>query len=88
MKFFLLGLLVWNFVTFTLMGLDKRRAKKGKWRISERTLLGTAFLLGAYGATAGMFFFRHKTKHWYFRLLLPLFAILQTALYLCVLRLF
>ena len=88
MKYFVLGLLLWNGVTFIMMGLDKRRAKKGAWRISERALLGSAFLLGAYGSLAGMFFFRHKTRHWYFRLLLPLFALLQTALYLYFLRLF
>lgn len=56
-----------NLVTFALMGLDKAYAKQGGWRIPEKTLFGAALLGGAVGETIGMFFFRHKTKHWYFR---------------------
>ena len=45
---------------------DKKKAKKKRWRIPEKTLLGIGFLGGAAGALLGMILVRHKTKHWYF----------------------
>ena len=65
---------------FVLMGLDKFKARTGRWRISEKTLFLFALLGGAIGGTAGMFLFHHKTKHWYFRFLFPLFAAAQLGL--------
>ena len=65
---------------FVLMGLDKSRARRGARRVSEKTLFVFALLGGAAGGTAGMFLFRHKTKHWYFRLGFPLLAAAQLAL--------
>ena len=56
-----------NLVTFLLYGLDKLKAKRGKWRIPERTLLLFTWLLGGLGAFAGMRVFRHKTKHLVFQ---------------------
>lgn len=74
----LIGLfLLWNFISFLMMGVDKHRSKKGRWRISEKTLILSAFFFGGIGSFMGMKVFRHKTKHWYFRLLLPFFALLQ-----------
>jgi uncharacterized membrane protein YsdA (DUF1294 family) len=67
---------VWNAVVFSLYAVDKRKAKKGEWRVSEKTLLLTAFLLGGAGAFLGMLVFRHKTKHTSFTVLVPLFAFL------------
>ena len=56
-----------NIAAFFLMWLDKRRAKRrGARRIRERTLFLSALLGGSAGAAAGMWIFRHKTKHWYF----------------------
>ncbi len=75
-ELFFLFLVVINLATFILYGIDKKRAQDKKWRISEKSLLLIALLGGAFGATAGMFFFRHKTRHWYFRLGLPLMALL------------
>lgn len=69
-----------NLAAFVLMGADKRRAKRGAWRISERALFLPALLGGALGGTLGMRVFRHKTKHWYFRWGLPLLLILQAGL--------
>ena len=66
-----------NLVTFVLMGLDKAYAKQGGWRIPEKTLFGAALLGGAVGETIGMFFFRHKTKHWYFRYGFPALTAVQ-----------
>lgn len=56
-----------NFLLFALMGIDKKKAQKRKWRISEKTLLLLGLLGGGAGGLAGMFFFHHKTKHYYFR---------------------
>ena len=71
---------VMSVIGFALMGIDKSRAINHKWRIKEATLFLIAFLGGGIGSTLGMFFFRHKTKHWYFRLFFPLFAAAQTAI--------
>lgn len=71
---------VMSVIGFALMGIDKSRAINRKWRIKEATLFLIAFFGGGIGSTLGMFFFRHKTKHWYFRLFFPLFAAAQTAL--------
>lgn len=66
-----------NIIAFALMGIDKNRAQKGKWRVPEKTLFLFTALFGGLGGTLGMFFFRHKTKHWYFRVFFPLFLLLQ-----------
>lgn len=72
-----------NTVTFYLYKDDKKRAKKGKWRIPENTLLLFAFIGGSIGALVGMKVFHHKTKHWKFKILVPLFLILHmVALYI------
>ncbi len=60
-----------NLIAFVLYGIDKRRSIKDKWRIPESTLLGVAFVGGGIGAWAAMQLFRHKTKHWYFNVLVP-----------------
>lgn len=76
--------LAMNIAAFVLMGLDKARAKKGAWRIPEATLLLVTALMGGLGGTAGMFFFRHKTKHWYFRIGFPLLLAAQIVLLVLV----
>ena len=73
-------LLVINIVAFVLMYEDKRRARKNLWRISERTLFTAALLGGSIGGLCGMYFFRHKTKHWYFRIGFPVILCAQIAL--------
>ena len=73
----LLYLVLVNLWAFCVMGIDKRRAKKDAWRLSEKTLFLPAVLFGALGGTVGMRVFRHKTKHWYFRWGFPLLLILQ-----------
>lgn len=80
MKLILLLLIAVNLVSFALYGLDKLKAKKGLWRIRESTLLLVAALGGSLGALLGMEVFRHKTKHWKFRILVPVFLMLHIAL--------
>lgn len=62
---------------FASMYIDKQRAIKGKWRISEKALFLIAILLGGLGSYLGMILFRHKTNHWYFVVFFPIFAILS-----------
>lgn len=66
-----------NAAAFLLMLADKRKAKKNKWRIPEATLMGAAAIGGSLGAIAGMYAFRHKTKHPKFTIGLPLILALQ-----------
>ena len=74
-------LLAVNLWAFGLMWLDKRRAKrKGARRIRERTLFLSALLGGGAGAVLGMWTFRHKTKHWYFVVGMPLILLAEAAL--------
>lgn len=55
-----------SLITFCLYGADKSKAKRGAWRIPEKTLLLFSFSGGAVGGSLAMSLFRHKTKHWYF----------------------
>ena len=74
--------LVSNLITFILYGVDKRRAKRGQWRIPEKTLLSGTWLLGGVGAWMAMRMFRHKTKHIAFQISAPMGAVLSVALML------
>ena len=78
--FLLLYLLLINAVAFLLMLADKRKAEKKLWRIPESTLLTSAAFGGSIGALAGMYTFRHKTKHLKFTLGVPAILIAQIAL--------
>lgn len=70
---YLIGILIgWNIITFAMMGVDKYKSIHGKWRISEQALLAAAFAMGAFGGLAGSIIWRHKTKTWKFRMLLPI----------------
>ena len=77
-------LLVWlaviNLLTFIVYGADKRRARKGKWRVPEKMLFLLPLLGGSIGALLGMRVFHHKTKHWYFVWGIPAILLAQIAL--------
>ena len=73
-------LLAINALSFLLYGLDKYKAKKGKWRISEATLLLMAVIGGSIGAWAGMLLWHHKTMHKKFKHGIPVIIILQVGL--------
>ena len=72
-------LLVANMVGFAIMGIDKSRAKRHAWRIPEKILFLASLLGGSIGTWAGMYVFRHKTKHWYFVVGMPAILLLQAA---------
>jgi len=69
-----------NFVSFCMYGIDKAKARRGEWRISEKALLIAAALFGGVGAFAGMHVFRHKTQHLKFNILVPAMMVIQMAL--------
>lgn len=79
-------LLIVNIVAFALMGIDKKRAKEHAWRIPEKTLFLSAIIGGSIGAICGMQFFRHKTKHWYFKYGMPAILIAQIIIVFIVLK--
>lgn len=82
MKTFVIYLLFINVIAFFIYGIDKRRARKGQWRISENILLGVALLGGSVGALFGMSVFRHKTRKKKFNVGVPMILVMQVAVLL------
>lgn len=76
---YILGIytLVINLIAFLTMGLDKQKARKRSFRIPEATLFTIAIIGGSIGSIAGMYVFRHKTRHRYFQFGMPAILILQ-----------
>lgn len=66
-----------NIISISMFYIDKQRAIKHQWRISESALLLSAFIGGSFGAAAGMKIFRHKTKHPKFYILVPALLIVH-----------
>ena len=73
-------LLAVNIATFFLYGIDKYKARKGRWRISEATLLMMAVIGGSIGAWSGMRLWHHKTMHKKFKYGIPIIIILQVTI--------
>lgn len=69
-----------NIASFALMGHDKRCARQGKWRVSEKALFLVTMCFGGLGGVLGMKVFHHKTQHWYFRVFFPVLLIVQVVL--------
>lgn len=84
MKYLLMYLLIVNAAGFLLMLVDKWKARHGRWRIPEATLMGVALLGGSVGSLLGMYTVRHKTKHIKFTLGIPVILVIQifAAIYL------
>lgn len=72
-------LIVINIIGFLMMAVDKQKSRKHKWRIREAAFFLVALLLGSVGTWAGMYAFRHKTKHWYFVIGMPVILFAQIA---------
>ncbi|WP_406655761.1 DUF1294 domain-containing protein [Methanolobus sp. ZRKC2] len=79
---FFMYLLLVNIVAFSLMGIDKRKAKKKERRIPEKTLFIWAIIGGSIGSIIGMYFFRHKTRHPTFKIGLPFILLLQVLIFI------
>lgn len=75
-----------NLIGFALMGIDKHRARKRAFRIPEATLFLIAIIGGSIGSLAGMYAFRHKTRHWYFVYGMPFIIFVQLALLVAILN--
>ena len=73
----LLYIVIINFSGFLTMYIDKQKARKRAFRIPESTLFTLAIMGGSIGCIIGMHLFRHKTRHWYFLLGMPLILVLQ-----------
>ena len=72
-------LILMNLIGFAVMGIDKRRAVKRLWRIPESALFIIALIGGSIGSMIGMYFFHHKTRHWYFVYGMPAILLAQIA---------
>lgn len=79
MRLFFGYLLVINLIGFLVFGIDKTRARRGMWRIPEKSLFAAAVLGGSVGCLAGMYLFRHKTRHLSFIIGLPVILVVQCA---------
>ena len=75
-----------NIITFFIYGIDKLKAKKGKWRIPESTLLLLAIIGGSIGAWFGIKVWHHKTLHKKFKYGIPLIVIIQIAIAIYIFR--
>ncbi|WP_209797250.1 DUF1294 domain-containing protein [Clostridium moniliforme] len=73
-----------NLIGFFSMLIDKEKAKKHKWRIPENTLIFIALIGGSIGSFIAMNFFRHKTKHFKFKVGIPIILIIQLILIYCI----
>ncbi|MBE5938255.1 MAG: DUF1294 domain-containing protein [Lachnospiraceae bacterium] len=73
-------LIITNIIGYAIMGIDKSKAKKHAWRIPEKTLFGISIIGGSLGTLLGMYSFRHKTKHWYFVIGMPVILIIHVVL--------
>lgn len=88
MKLFAIYLVVMNVLGVAVMWSDKRRARLHRWRIPEKVLFGVSLLGGSAGTWAGMYLFRHKTKHWYFVVGMPFILVCQAALAIYLVHLY
>jgi len=87
-KIFLELFVIWNIVAFVIMAFDKYNAVKRKKRIRERTVFICAFIFGGIGILLGMYAFRHKTKHWKFKVLVPAAIVVNIVLGYVIFRIF
>lgn len=72
-NYYLLGINIISMITFYI---DKRKAIKKKYRVSEKALIALSLIGGCYGSLIGMYLFRHKTKHLKFKILVPILCII------------
>jgi len=76
-NFIVVLVVILNIFGFILVSLDKYKAKNRMWRIPERSFFLLSILGGGVGVYIGLFFFNHKTRHWYFMTIIPLIILAQ-----------
>jgi uncharacterized membrane protein YsdA (DUF1294 family) len=76
-KSIIIVFIILNISGFFLVFLDKYKAKYRMWRIPERSFFLLSILGGSIGVYLGLLYFNHKTKHWYFMVLIPFIILLQ-----------
>lgn len=86
MKIIIIYYLLINLIAFIAMYVDKQKAKKNEWRISEKTLIMLSVIGGSIGMLCGMNLFRHKTKHAKFKYGVPIIIIIQIAIVVYIAR--
>jgi len=86
MKEVLIYLAAVNIVAFVIMGIDKYKAQRHKWRISETSIFVVGLVGGGLGVLLGMGFFHHKTKHLKFILGIPVEVIMNIAMFVYLLQ--
>ena len=84
-KLLIAYLLIMNIAGIIIMAVDKSKARHHAWRIPEKSLFGVSLLGGSLGTWAGMYIFRHKTKHWYFVIGMPAICVLHMLLLMFIL---
>ena len=75
-----------NIIAFIMYGIDKWKAHRKQWRISEKMLLFLAVIGGSAGALAGMYIFHHKTLHKKFTIGVPLILVIQVMIFICIME--
>lgn len=73
-----------NIIGYVIMGIDKRKSLKDKWRVKEKSLFTIAFIGGASGMLLGMRNFHHKTKKPMFKVGIPMLTILNMVVYIFI----
>ncbi|HCJ58825.1 DUF1294 domain-containing protein [Lutispora sp.] len=81
-KAIFLYFLIINIIGYSIMGFDKSKSRRDKWRVSEKNLFAIAFLGGALGMLLGMRTFRHKTNKRKFQIGIPVLSVLNLAVYI------
>ena len=80
MRALFIYLIIINILTFLIFGIDKWKARRGKWRIPEGTLIWMSIIGGSIGALVGMYLFHHKTQKLKFNLGIPAILLAQAIL--------
>ena len=79
-QFYVIYLITVSFITFIFYFVDKLKAIANAWRIPEKVLVILSIIGGAFGGLLATYTLRHKTKHWYFVLGLPVIFFIQLAI--------
>ena len=86
MEYAILYVVIMNILGVAVMGIDKYKAQHKLWRIPEKTLFLVSILGGSIGTWTGMYLFRHKTKHWYFKYGMPVILVVQILLFILLFK--